>query len=175
MRTRIANNHLKSGETLNDNLEKNATKREFDWGPPGNSTFESFKEWLVYLLLFALLLLAAWFFLDIGQRTTVKVDHSPVKTVSGDKLPPAVDKPLPPPVQFKKFMVQLGAFAERKSAEEAIEALKGHGFSPVLSEPDSEFEIYRVAVGPFNTESEAERTVEKLNSLEFHSFVVESD
>ncbi|MEW6708240.1 MAG: SPOR domain-containing protein [Candidatus Riflebacteria bacterium] len=160
---------------MNDNLEKHGTKREFDWGPPGNNIFESFKEWLVYLLLLALLLLAAWFFLDIGQRTSVKVDPEPLKTASGDKTISAVDKQSPQPVQFKNFMVQLGAFADRKSAEEAIDALKAHGFSPELSEPDSEFEIYRVAVGPFNTESEAERTVEKLNSLEFHSFVVESD
>ncbi len=166
---------MKSGETLNDNQEKSTAKREFDWGPPGNNSFEILKEWLVYLLLFALMLLAAWFFLDIGQRTSVKVEHNPIKTVAGDKTISAVDKPLSQPVQFKNFMVQLGAFADRKSAEEAIEALKAQGFSPQLSEPDSEFEIYRVAVGPFNTESEAERTVDKLNSLEFHSFVVESD
>lgn len=165
---------------MNDSSAPNTPKRDFDWGPPTNSFFDTLKEWLVYLLLLALFGLGVWFFKDVGTRkpTAVRVgksSSSPLVQTSAQTLP----KPVPSDTYAANtpsitYQVQLGAFADRKSAEEAFEALKAHGFNPSLSEPDSEFEIYRVGIGPFTSEVEAEKIVEKLNSLEFHSFVVES-
>jgi hypothetical protein len=160
---------------LNEHEQKNSGRRDFDWGPPANSFIETIKEWLVYILLMILLGLGIWFFIDISSRKTQAVRIAPVtanKVANSQKaLPATVDSKS----QTKNagFLVQLGAFADRKTAENAIISLQSHGFAPKLSEPDSEIEIYRVSVGPFNNEEEAEKTVEKLNSLEFHSFVVE--
>lgn len=161
---------------MNEQSSNNSQKREFDWGPPANSFFDTAKEWLVYLLLLALFGMGIWFFKDVSAKKSGAVRVSPAKVESAPEPAQAAvsAKSEPAAMQSGNFLVQLGAFADRKSAESAIQALQGQGFTPMLSEPDSEFEIYRVSIGPFNTEFEAEKTVEKLNSLEFHSFVVES-
>ena len=160
---------------MNTNQPNEQQRREFDWGPPASSFSDSFKEWLVYILLFLLLVLIAWFFWDVGARRHVAVK------VNARRSTPAQTQSVPFNESQKsaiapsgRYMVQLGAFADRKSAETAFSGLKEQGFLPTLSEPDDEFEIYRVSLGPFESESIAEQTVEKLNSLNLHSFVVES-
>ncbi len=163
---------------MNNQIEKESNRRQFDWGPPANSFFDQIREWLVYFLFVILLGLGAWFFVDIRNL--------PGRTKEQEIIPSSKSEVAPTPVananknliqtgstSFKNYQVQLGAFADRKSAQAAVEELQNHGFVPQLSEPDADFEIYRIAIGPFNSETEAERIVEKLNSLDFHSFVVE--
>lgn len=162
---------------MNEQEPKNTGRRDFDWGPPGNSFIEGVKEWLVYIFLLILLGMGIWFFVDISSRKNQAVRIAPVVKTENAGVKP--ENSVPGSVvsqnqsQKAGFLVQLGAFADRKTAETAIIALQNHGFTPKLSEPDSEIEIYRVSVGPFSSEEDAEKTVEKLNSLEFHSFVVE--
>ncbi|MDN5278946.1 MAG: hypothetical protein PWR01_2911 [Clostridiales bacterium] len=157
------------------NQSNSDPKREFDWGPPGNSVFDSIKEYLVYLIIVLLLAAGAWFLMDINARKV-----SEAKDIIVTQPAQKTEKNFEPQVKTTtqqepqiKFLVQLGAFADKKSATDAFEALKEHGFSPELSEPDSQFEIYRVSLGPYMSEPEAEMVAEKLNSLDFHSFVIE--
>lgn len=156
-----------------ENLDK---QREFDWGPPGNSFVDSLKEWLLYLFLVLLLVAGAWFLLDVnGEAMPLKsssMQTAKPQTVAGTDIGGPVL--VPEPVNMGRFFVQLGAFAEKKSALEALEAIEAHGFSPNLAEPDNEYVIYRVSLGPYNSESEAEQIADKLNSLEFHCFVISS-
>lgn len=158
----------------NNQNESDSSNRSFDWGPPANSFFEGLKEWLVYVILLLLFATGAWFFLDINAQ---KMENAQ-KIIA---LPAA--KPLTQiqsnskPLEEKQegsFQVQLGAFADKKNANTSYDALKAAGFEPTLSEPDSQYEIYRVSVGPFSSEQEAEKVSEQLNSLNFHCFVIES-
>lgn len=152
--------------------------RQFDWGPPANSWLDKFKEMLVYFIFVALLALGAWFLLDINGQ---KILEKPVTgAFKSDKLNKELETVKTEIDQGKanndsniKYLVQLGAFASKESAEMAYNALNEEGFSPTLSEPDEQYEIYRVSLGPFSDEAEAEYLAEKLNSLEFHSFVIE--
>ncbi len=158
---------------MNENADK---QRDFDWGPPGNSFVDSVKEWLLYLFLVLLLIVGAWFLLDINGQV-VPLKSSSMQTMGGKQQATIKSEGpilVPEPVNTGRFFVQLGAFAERKSALEALQAIKDHGYAPNMAEPDSEYEIYRVSLGPYNTESEAEEVAEKLNSLEFHCFVISS-
>ena len=164
---------------MNDNQQAGSDyNRQFDWGPPANSWLDRFKEMLVYLIFVALLALGAWFLLDINSEN---IPQKPLtETFQSNKLNKEVklNKPVNKPKKEQKssgikYLVQLGAFASKESAQMAYDALNEEGFSPTLSEPDEQYEIYRVSLGPFSDEAEAEYLAEKLNSLEFHSFVIE--
>jgi hypothetical protein len=158
---------------VNENTDK---QREFDWGPPGNSFVDSLKEWLLYLFLVLLLVAGAWFLLDVnGQAVPLKSSSLQTEGGKSDATTQSGGPFLvPEPVNMGRFFVQLGAFAEKKSALEALQAIKDHGYDPNMAEPDGEYEIYRVSLGPYNTESEAEEIAGKLNSLDFHCFVISS-
>lgn len=158
---------------MNDSSQRpNESNRGFDWGPPVNSALEAAKEWLVYMLLVVLLAVGAWILLDINEE---KIDEAKkIVSSASANIKKNSEVKSGKPEEPGRFLVQLGAFADKKSATEAFEAMKAAGFSPVLSEPDSQYEIYRVSVGPFQTEDEANETADKLNSLDFHCFVIES-
>lgn len=160
---------------MNEHKQKNYESRDFDWGPPANNLIEIIKEWLVYIFLIILLGLSIWFFIDISsiKNQVVKIAPLTANKVANSQKTLAAKADSESQTTNTCFLVQLGAFTDRKNAEKAIIALQNHGFSPKLSKPDSEVEIYRVSIGPFNTEEEAEKIVEQLNSLEFYSFVVE--
>ncbi|MGM0599833.1 MAG: SPOR domain-containing protein [Candidatus Rifleibacteriota bacterium] len=164
---------------MNDNQQDSSEyNRQFDWGPPANSWLDKFKEMLVYLIFIALLALGAWFLLDVsGKKNLEKPLTGTLQSNKVNKDIKATEQVARPQKEKKtsniKYLVQLGAFASKESAQMAFDALKTEGFSPTLSEPDEQYEIYRVSLGPFSDEAEAEYLAEKLNSLEFHSFVIE--
>jgi len=147
---------------LNDNQQDSSEyNRQFDWGPPANSWLDKFKEMLVYLIFVALLALGAWFLLDVNGKKVLE------KPVAGAFQSNKVNKDVRPAAQVSrpqkekkasniKYLVQLGAFASKESAQMAFDALKSEGFAPTLSEPDEQYEIYRVSLGPFSDEAEAE-------------------
>jgi len=157
-----------------------ANQRQFDWGPPA-SAGDGLKEWLLYVLILALLGAGVWVLLDInGQKAPPPVAPQPVTEVSRPVEAPLVApsdqapvQPLQPTVP-DKFYVQLGAFADEASAREVFNQLTADGFSPTLAVPDEQYEIHRVLVGPFNSESEAEEKAGQLNVLGLHCFVTES-
>lgn len=155
-------------ETSSDK-EQNTNSR-FDWGPPSNETSESFKEWLVYFVLIVILGFGTWTLLDM------KIGNNRIPASSVNRaVVTSTSKPVnPSDKNGKKYFVQLGAFSDEKSAKESYLKLVKLGFFPTMHEPDMDYEIYRVEMGPFDSEQEANDLVDKLNSLEFSSFVVES-
>lgn len=152
-------------------------QRQFDWGPPANAS-DGIREWLVYLVIIALLGLGVWVLLDInGQKAAVEFPPrqvarptAPVTQAAAPVTPVVIPEAAPP----ARFFVQLGAFADEASAKEVFAQLTADGFAPTLAPPDDQYEIHRILVGPFATEQEAEEKAEKLNALDFHCFVLES-
>lgn len=158
---------------MNDvNGPEKSTGRNFDWGPPTSRFAENLKEWLVYLFILVILAAGAWFLLDISGQRPPPPPPRAVETASTAESETVVTRQKSSSVSF--FTVQLGAFAEREAAQVTYERLVEAGFEPDLSEPTGQFEIYRISFGPFSDEHEAESLSQKLNSLEFHSFVLES-
>ncbi len=157
-----------------------ANQRQFDWGPPA-SAGDGLKEWLLYVLILALLGAGVWVLLDInGQKALPAVASRPDtvvnRPVEAPVVAPTSEVPVPPlqtPVS-DKFYVQLGAFADEASAREVFNQLTADGFSPTLAVPDEQYEIHRVLIGPFNSEPEAEEKAGQLNVLGLHCFVTES-
>ena len=52
-------------------MEDKKSQRQFDWGPPIQAG-DSFKEWLVYLVIIAILGVGIWFLLDINDRKKIE-------------------------------------------------------------------------------------------------------
>lgn len=158
------------------NETKPGSQRDFDWGPPSNRFAETLKEWLVYFFILAILAIGAWFLLDINGNRPLSPPSSRIETINYAVTDNHVNKTaqLVPEVSSRQFHVQLGAFADRQSAQVAYNTLTEAGFSPTLSEPEGQFEIYRISFGPFSDEGEADSLSQKLNFLDFHSFVLES-
>ncbi len=158
---------------------RSAEKRQFDWGPPASPAGDTFKDWLVYLIIIILLSGGVWALLDINGRqddapVVEETESRPTEpapasvAVVVEPVPTAVvDRPAP------RFFVQLGAFSDEASAREIFNQLEAEGFSPTLAEPDAQFEIYRIFVGPYPDETAAEDVAEKLNAIDFHCFVIE--
>lgn len=160
---------------------RNAAKRQFDWGPPASPAGDTFKDWLVYLIILVLLSGGVWALLDINGRQEDMPAPALRHTESRQSAPPqasaaatvepvqpaVVDRPVP------RFFVQLGAFPDETSAREIFNQLEAEGFAPTLAEPDAQFEIYRIFVGPYPDEAAAEDVAEKLNAIDFHCFVIE--
>ncbi len=156
---------------MNDTNDNNSS-RQFDWGPPSSNAAEGFKEWLVYFIILALLGGGVWFLLDINGKDPRTISSVLSKTeLSNEKVEAAPVEA----VENRKgnFVVQLGAFAEEESARETFAKITAAGYKATLSEPDDQYEIYRISVGPFASENEAEVVSEKLNQLEFSCFVIE--
>jgi len=173
---------LKGKPILPDSNHNNSgshdSARNFDWGPPASSAGDGIKEWLVYLLIVALLCAVAWVLLDINGRKSQSAVDSNSQPVAGQILQ-EVKKYYEPEKasvsQIKtQFFVQLGAFADEGSATEVYEQMIAEGFSPTLAPPDENYELFRIFVGPFNSSSQAEEVAQSLNELEFHCFVIES-
>lgn len=169
------------------------TQRQFDWGPPVKAG-DSFKEWLVYIVIVVVLGIGTWFLLDINdQKRTEKslkmakdiiaIDQenesvTPKKQINKQQVvePRKAEVTTPKSVQTvpqKKFFVQIGAFEDEPSANEIYELLKKDNIPAVLLKPDEQFEIFRLVVGPYSTEKEAENKAEQLNEIGFPCFVVE--
>ena len=72
------------------------------------------------------------------------------------------------------FFVQLGAFAEEDSAQEAFQRALKAGFPASMAVPDEQYDMYRLLMGPYANEQEAEQNSRKLQDLDFPSFVIES-
>ncbi|NLF96214.1 MAG: SPOR domain-containing protein [Candidatus Riflebacteria bacterium] len=160
---------------------RNAAKRQFDWGPPASPAGDTFKDWLVYLIILVLLSGGVWALLDInGRQDDAGSAPVPLRTVasSTDTVPASVSVRIETtaPVAVapaSRFFVQLGAFPDEASAREIFNQLEAEGFEPTLAEPDAQFEIYRIFVGPYPDEAAAEDVAEKLNAIDFHCFVIE--
>ena len=172
--------------------ENNNSQRQFDWGPPVQ-TSDGLKEWLVYLLIVVVLGVGTWFLLDINDRKKTEKslkmakdiiaveeseDVTPKKTITSapkvsiEKKDIEV-KPYAPSIPKKEFFVQIGAFGDEPSANEVFDLLKKDNIPATLLKPDEQFEIFRLVVGPYETEKEAESKAEQLNEIGFPSFVVE--
>lgn len=152
--------------------------RSFDWGPPASSAGDGIKEWLVYLLVIALLCSVAWVLLDInGRKNRLSEENGQISSVKNDEIKKPAQSQQEKPTAAKtatRFFVQLGAFADESSAREVFDQMTAEGFSPTLAPPDANYELFRIFVGPFNSAYEAEEKAQKLNELEFHCFVIES-
>lgn len=169
--------NVSKDEPMNENNQtKPGSQRDFDWGPPSNRFAETFKEWLVYFFILAILAMGAWFLLDVNGNRPLPPPSSRIETVVSPATSGAETKIAQPSPQVtsRQLHVQLGAFADRQSAQSAFNTLTEAGFNPSLSEPEGQFEIYRISFGPFFDEREADNLSQKLNSLDFHSFVLES-
>lgn len=156
---------------------RNAAKRQFNWGPPASPAGDTFKDWLVYLIILVLLSGGVWALLDINREDTIPAT-TPLRTAAA--LPDAVPASVPviiessaPVASASRFFVQLGAFPDEASARDIFNQLETEGFAPTLAEPDAQFEIYRIFVGPYPDEAAAEDVAEKLNAIDFHCFVIE--
>ncbi len=165
---------------ISKNDAGNAAKRQFDWGPPASPAGDTFKDWLVYLVILVLLSGGVWALLDINGRNEDFVPSvAPMRTVASStaavaSAPVNIESPTPVAVApVAKFFVQLGAFPDEASAREIFNQLETEGFAPTLAEPDEQFEIYRIFVGPYPAEAAAEDVAEKLNAIDFHCFVIE--
>ena len=161
---------------------RNAAKRQFDWGPPASPAGDTFKDWLVYLIILVLLSGGVWALLDInGRQDDAGSAPAPLRTAaSSTAAAPAsvtvkIETTAPAAVAApaSRFFVQLGAFPDETSAREIFNQLEAEGFAPTLAEPDVQFEIYRIFVGPYPDEAAAEDVAEKLNAIDFHCFVIE--
>ncbi|PKL49447.1 MAG: hypothetical protein CVV42_05530 [Candidatus Riflebacteria bacterium HGW-Riflebacteria-2] len=160
---------------------QNAAKRQFDWGPPASPAGDTFKDWLVYLIIIVLLSGGVWALLDINGRP--ENDPAPLqpRTTASSRETAPVAEPVPAepamPIDAARtaprFFVQLGAFPDEASAREIFNQLEAEGFAPTLAEPDEQFEIYRIFIGPYPDEAAAEDVAEKLNAIDFHCFVIE--
>lgn len=164
-------------------------QRGFDWGPPSSgSAFNATKEWIIYALLAILVGSAGWMLIEWPSRPSssalpVTADRAEGSGEGTNQTPAtAVNKPesngtSSAAIDKKSravFMVQLGAFGDEESARVAYEKVKGLGFSPSISLPDEQYEMYRLLMGPFSHESEAEGMARRLNELDFPCFVIES-
>lgn len=171
---------------------ENNQQRQFDWGPPVKSG-DSFTEWVVYLLIIAILSAGTWFLLDITRKKRQKANEKPTAGIVAvdeklEKVVPAgYEEAKVAPVlatapeeknivakASKGFFVQIGAFGDEASAKEIVELLKKEAVESTLLKPDEQFEIYRLVVGPFPTEKIAEDKAEQLNAIDFPCFVVEA-
>lgn len=158
-------------------MSENNQNRQFDWGPPA-SNGDAFGEWLLYLVMLAFLAMGVWVLLDVNAQKYVPLPAKPAKIKPAEAVADSPEAVLPQaPAEIAvpaRFYVQLGAFADGQSATEVYDQLKADGFAPTLAPPDDQYEVHRILVGPFDSEKEAEDKAEKLNSLEFHCFVIES-
>lgn len=171
-------------------------KRRFDWGPPVQ-TGDGLKEWLVYIIIIAIIGAGIWLLLDVNGRKKItkavkkddvivavdqkldtfvpkdikeeKTVNQPEKTVTAIQAEPAAKK-----IPNKEYYVQIGAFEDEKSANEIYTLLKNEKIDAILLNPDEQFEIYRLVVGPYETENIAENKAEQLNEIGFPCFVVEA-
>lgn len=171
-------------------------ERRFDWGPPVQSG-DGLKEWLVYLVIVAILGIGSWFLLDNNARKRAsKVSNKDSKIVAVEqnldqKLETFVPEEKEQNVQKQEsltevknvpaltttkieFFVQIGAFSDEPSANEIYNLLKKENIPATLLKPDKQYEIYRLVTGPYSTESEAEKKAEQLNEIGFPCFVVEA-
>lgn len=163
-------------------------QRGFDWGPPSSgSAFSATKEWIIYALLAILVGSAGWMLIEWPSRPS-----SSALPMTPDRAEGPGESNTPPTMVVNNshsngtssaalekkpravFMVQLGAFGDEESARVAYEKVKGLGFSPSISLPDEQYEMYRLLMGPFSHESEAEGMARRLNELDFPCFVIES-
>lgn len=165
-------------ETLMDRNSKDNTfvqrpiQKHFDWGPSSSNFVENMKEAFLYLIVIVFLAFGAWCLVGWKETTGVEVEstHS-LQSSQEDEIISNITSSH----SFEgNYFVQLGAFADRTSAEEAHQNLLNLGFVPVLSEPEGQFEIYRISFGPFVTEAEADEISRRLNSKGYFSFVIES-
>ncbi|HAE40168.1 MAG TPA: hypothetical protein DCG57_16280 [Candidatus Riflebacteria bacterium] len=162
------------------NEDRTTGQRQFDWGPPASATADSFKDWLVYFIIMALLAGGVWTLLDINGRQS-ESSVQPLRATAKHTAAPAVATATVAPAAVQivvakpetRFFVQLGAFADEASAREIFNQLDAEGFAPTLAEPDAQFEIFRIFVGPYPDEAAAEDIAEKLNAIDFHCFVIE--
>ena len=174
-------------------------QRRFDWGPPVQ-TGDGLKEWIIYIVIIAVLGAGIWLLLDInGQKKITKAAKKNEVIVAVDqKLETFVPKEYKeaPPLEQEKtvvavaatntneppatktlknmFYVQIGAFTDEASANEIFGLLKKESIEAILLKPDEQFEIYRLVVGPYETEKIAEDKAEQLNEIGFPCFVVEA-
>jgi cell division septation protein DedD len=176
-------------------------QRRFDWGPPVQ-TGDGLKEWIIYIVIIAVLGAGIWLLLDInGQKkftkaakkdevivavdqkleTFVPKEYEEAPSIEQEKTVVAVaatntDSTPAPKVKTLKnmFYVQIGAFTDEASANEIFGLLKKESIEAILLKPDEQFEIYRLVVGPYETEKIAEDKAEQLNEIGFPCFVVEA-
>ena len=174
--------------------------RGFDWGPPGSGSWEPLKEWVVPFLLLVLILGGGYLVIgDASERPAIregsqKTDGSEdCKTVSGSggiaqttsgqlaqmgtnaiSEGPGQEGKLSGSLPQPEFFVQLGAFADEPSAQDAQIRLRKNGFTATLKTPDEQYEMFRLVLGPFTQESQAGDTARQLNELDFPCFVIES-
>jgi len=73
----------------------------------------------------------------------------------------------------EEFIVQLGAFSKRASAEELVKRLRAKGFrGEVTSQPVEGRELHRVRSGRFSDKARAETHARKLKRIGFDAIVV---
>jgi len=166
----------------NDSIDNS---RRFDWGPPANPVSERFGEWTLYIVLIALIGLLGWFLIAASVTTGGSTEvAASSESDSGASQPPDEKNEVkkifsgtreePEAKSAPTFMVQLGAFGDKDSAEAYCRKISEMGFSVKIALPDTQYEMFRLLAGPFKSEKEAETFARKLNELEIPSFVIES-
>jgi DedD protein len=73
-----------------------------------------------------------------------------------------------------RFSVQVGAFADRASADKLVAQLKGHGYTTyVKADGEGSLKRFRVRVGPVNGRPRAEDLVAKLKGEKLSGWIVD--
>ena len=78
------------------------------------------------------------------------------------------------PAAAGRFWVQVGAFADRASADTLVARLKGHGYTTYVKvDGEGSLKRFRVRVGPVNGRPRAEELVAKLKGEKIAGWIVD--
>ncbi len=106
---------------------------------------------------------------SLPEQARVQDEPAPVaETVASAPAPQASPKPAEPPAApaVARFVVQVGAFADRRAAQEARQKLEAKGlktYTQVASTKDGD--RIRVRLGPFAERADAEKAAAKAKTL----------
>jgi cell division septation protein DedD len=111
-------------------------------------------------------------------RPVEKVEKKPAPPAPVAAVKPAAIKPAPAKVAAAtpagRFSVQVGAFADRASADKLVSQLKGHGFTTyVKADGEGSLKRFRVRVGPVTGRPRAEELVAKLKGEKLSGWIVD--
>ena len=108
------------------------------------------------------------------------VEKKPVAPAPTPTARPAPAKPAPAKVAAAttpaagRFSVQVGAFADRASADKLVARLKGRGYTTyVKADGEGSMKRFRVRVGPVNGRPHAEELVAKLKGEKLSGWIVD--
>ena len=131
-------------------MAKEQPNRQFDWGPPVQSG-DSANEWLIYIVIIAVLAVGTWFLVDINKQKYSRAENKSSSLV-------AVDNSLDSVVPGKDYVEAPEALPEKSSEITEITIKYGpEGIEKAdsASSSNTSDKSYFVQIGAFGDENSA--------------------